>query len=120
LTQSLTGKRVLLVEDEAIIALAIEDMLREIGCEVVGPALDVTRGEQLAKDAALDAAVLDINLGGRMSHSIAQILRARRLPFCFSTGYASAEIPAGFESIQVLQKPYDIASLRSALVQLLS
>ncbi|MGE5563477.1 MAG: response regulator [Bacillota bacterium] len=117
---SLAGIRVLVVEDEAIIALAIEDMLIELGCQIVGPALSVDAAARLASGEALDAAVLDINLRGETSRPVAEILRGRDVPFCFSTGYESADVPDGFESVPLLRKPYTSDSLGAMLRMLLS
>jgi DNA-binding response OmpR family regulator len=113
------GLRVLVVEDEAIIALAIEDMLAELGFEVVGPALTLSEAERLASVEALDAAVLDINLDGKSSEPVARALCDRRIPFCFSTGYESADVPGGFEAVPLLRKPYRSESLGSVLHRLL-
>jgi CheY-like chemotaxis protein len=118
LGDGLAGRRIFLVEDEAIIALAIEDMLIALGCAVVGPALSVREAEGLAREAALDGAVLDINLGGASSGPIAAILRQRAIPFCFSTGYGSAELPAEFGEVPLLQKPYSTESLAAVLRRL--
>lgn len=116
--QSLQNHRILLVEDEVIIALAIEDMLVNLGCEVVGPAYSLTAGQELAASESLDAAVLDINLGGESSDPIARTLQRRHVPFCFSTGYGSSAVPSGFEDRPILQKPYTLQSLARALEEL--
>ena len=109
-----------MVEDEAIIALAIEDMLAELGCETVGPALTLSEAARLATHEPIDAALLDINLAGQSSEPVARTLRGRQIPFCFSTGYESADVPAGFEAIPVLRKPYTSDSLGAALNGLLA
>jgi len=108
------------VEDEAIIALAIQDMLEQLGCMAVGPALTLQAGKQLAAVEEIDAAVLDINLSGDSSHAVAQTLRDRVIPFCFSTGYGSADVPRDFVDVPVLKKPYTCESLAAVLAQLLS
>lgn len=110
----------LVVEDEAIIALAIEDMLRELGCEVAGTAMTLGVAEEIAREEAFDAAVLDINLNGDTSEVVAETLRSRGIPFCFSTGYGSADVPLGFEDVPLLQKPYNAASLAAVLERLLA
>ncbi len=117
---ALAGRRILIVEDEAIIALAIEDMLAELQCQTVGPAMTLLAAEALARTEALDAGVLDLNLGGDSSQSVAEILRERGIPFCFSTGYGSADIPQGFIETPLLQKPYAADDLGGLLAQLIS
>lgn len=115
---SLPNRRILVVEDEVIIALAIEDMLIQIGCDVVGPAYSVSAGQKLAASEAMDAAVLDINLGGQTSDAVAQTLQSRGIPFLFSTGYGSSAVPNGFEDRPVLQKPYTLETLGRALEEI--
>lgn len=116
----IAGKRVLLVEDEAILAMSVEDMLHDLGCVVIGPALSKDDAQRLATEAELDAAVLDINLGDGDSGVIAEILMRRGVPFCFSTGYGTAGVPEGFSGVPVLAKPYTSSSLSTALQQLLA
>jgi CheY-like chemotaxis protein len=115
---ALGNRRILLVEDEVIVALGIEDMLAELGCTVVGPAYSVESGRAIAATEQIDAAVLDINLGGTVSEPIAQLLAERGVPFCFSTGYGSAVVPAEFRDRPVLQKPYTKAQLAAVLLTL--
>ena len=116
----LVGSRVLLVEDEAILAMSIEDMLRDLGCEVVGPALSLAEARALAEKEKIDAAVLDINMGEGFSYEVAEMLRARNVPFCFSTGYGSAGPEPRFVDVPVLPKPYSQQSLAAVLDELLS
>jgi CheY-like chemotaxis protein len=110
----------LLVEDEAILAMSAEDMLHDLGCVVVGPALSRDEAQRFAAEAELDAAVLDINLGDGDSRGIAETLTRRHVPFCFSTGYGTAGVPDGFAAVPVLAKPYTSSSLSDALQQLLA
>lgn len=111
--------RVLVVEDEAIIALAIEDMLAELGCNAVGPALTAEAAKRHAQSDEFDAAVLDINLRGESSEGVAWALRDRGVPFCFSTGYESGDVPSGFEAVPLLRKPYTAENLGAVLNRLL-
>jgi CheY-like chemotaxis protein len=83
-------KRVLVVEDEMTIALLIEDMLTDLGHEVVGLAMRLPQAMELAATAIVDLAILDVNLDGRMSFPVADLLSARGVPFVFATGYGSA------------------------------
>lgn len=115
----LSGKRVLILEDEAILAMCIEDMLQDLGCIAVGPAFSIAHGQALAASEPLDAAVLDINMGSGTSFAVAETLRARSVPFCFATGYGSAGVPQDYAGVPVLPKPYTQASLAGILVRLL-
>jgi CheY-like chemotaxis protein len=116
----LRGKRVLLVEDEPIIAMSVEDMLFDLGCVVVGPALSATAAEELARNEQLDAALLDINMGDGASFPVASILQGRRIPFSFATGYGRPGVPADLSRVPVLAKPYTKESLAEALRTLLT
>ncbi len=108
-------KRVLLVEDEALVAMLVEDFLTELGCDVVGPAMRLEPGLQMAATADVDFAVLDINLAGKYSFPIAQVLRERGIPFLFASGYGVAGLAEGFETTPVLQKPFDRRELEKAV-----
>jgi CheY-like chemotaxis protein len=96
---------VLVVEDEPILAMALEDMLADLGCEVIGPASRLQPALRLAGEAQVDAAILDINLHGEHSHAVADLLRARAVPMLFATGYGSA-CSDRFDDVPVLAKPY--------------
>ena len=115
----LEGKRVLLAEDEAILAMSVEDMLTHLGCTVVGPALSASEARTLAEREPLDGAVLDINLGEGATFAIAHILKARHVPICFATGYGRAVLPAEYRDVPVLQKPYTELALAEMLQDLL-
>lgn len=110
----LAGKRVLVVEDEPIVAMMIEDMLTEMGAEVVGPASTLDRALALAAANELDAALLDVNLGDERSHGVARLLAERKVPFVFATGYGDAGSDA-FADAAVIQKPYREEQLAAVL-----
>ena len=116
----LTGKRVLVAEDEPILAMSVEDMLTGFGCEVVGPALSAAHATALARDELLDLALLDINMGDQPSYAIAWLLRSKGVPFCFATGYGAAGVPAELSDAPVLTKPYTEQALARVLQQLVS
>jgi len=100
--------RVLVVEDNWLIAETISEMLERCGCEVVGPAPDLDSGLTLLENAQLDGALLDVNLSGTMSFPVATALEARGVPFVFLTGYDAGTIfPAEFRTIRRLSKPCD-------------
>jgi CheY-like chemotaxis protein len=112
------GRRILLVEDEVIVAMMIEDMLVQLGCDVVGPAARLDEALALAKSSRIDAAVLDVNLAGEMSYPVANELLRRGVPFVFSTGY---EAPRnGFSDCLYIQKPFEERELARALASALS
>ena len=113
----LAGKRILVVEDEALVAMLLEDILADFGCEVVGPAMRLDEGLELARMNGLDAAILDINLGGERSYPIADILDAKRVPLIFVTGYGHSGRPG--KEDRVLQKPYRSPQLAAALADML-
>src|SRR3712207_2012089 len=92
-----TTCRVLFVEDEAIVSMLIEDMLLDLGVEVVGPASRIDEAMALARDAEVEAAVLDINIGGQLTYPVADILRARGIPVIFATGYGAAALPERYQ-----------------------
>lgn len=116
----LEGRRVLLVEDEAVIAFAVEDMLTDIGCVVVGPAYRLDTACALAKAEELDAAILDVNLNDERSYAAASILRLRGIPFVFATGYAESGVDWGDGLAPVIAKPYHREALAQALADLLA
>jgi CheY-like chemotaxis protein len=107
------GLRVLVVEDEPVVAMYLEDILQEIGCVTIGPASRLCDGLALAEAGGLDAAILDINLGNERSTAIAELLRARAVPFAFASGYGAA--PEGFEGPPLIEKPYREAEIIAAL-----
>jgi CheY-like chemotaxis protein len=112
-------KRILIVEDEPIVALALQDMLEDLGYEVVGPAFRETAALTLAASETIDAAILDVNMGDGDSYGVARRLRGRGIPYLFATGYGREGLEAGHEDIPVLQKPYRDAQVEAALRGLL-
>jgi CheY-like chemotaxis protein len=113
------SKRVLVVEDEAFLALLMADQVSELGYRVVGPACTMPEARCLAQMAPIDGALLDLNLHGVLSHEIADILSRRKIPFAFITGYD--EPPAGaYTDIDVLHKPYELISLARAIEDMLT
>ena len=109
------GTRVLLVEDEAIIAMTVEDMLEALGCETVATATTLREALAVAETASFDLALLDINLNGDESLPVAARLRARGLPFVFTTGYGPSGAGAAFADVPLVTKPFDLSDLASAI-----
>ena len=102
---------ILVVEDEALVAVEISHILREEGFQVVGPTARVEEALHLLNDVGCDAAVLDIQLGRETSELIASVLTARDTPFVAVSGYSRDQCPRGFENVALLTKP-----LRSELL----
>jgi DNA-binding response OmpR family regulator len=107
------------LEDEPLVAMLLEEMLLDAGCIVVGPACSIAEGTRLAESEPLDAAVLDVNVNGEMSESVAAVLRSRRIPYAYATGYGSS--PEGHRDgdVPVLQKPYPAGKLEIVLRELI-
>ena len=115
-TPDLAGRRVLVVEDEMMIAMLVEDMLADLGCSVVGPAHALDTALDLARsELNLDVALLDVNLGGQPVFAVADALRAKGVPAVFSTGYGDAGLREVDRGAQVLQKPFRAGDLARAL-----
>jgi CheY-like chemotaxis protein len=114
------GRRVFLVEDEMFVAWLLEDMLADLGCEVVGPASSVNQALAMIDAEAIDAAVLDVNLNGQMSYPIADALAARGVPFVLSTGYDKDTLRDDYRTFPVLQKPIRRSELSETLAILLT
>lgn len=117
---TLSGRRILVVEDEMVVAWLLEDMLGDLGYAVVGPASRVDQALALLDAEAIDAAVLDVNLNGQESYPVAAALAARRVPFVFSTGYNKDSLTDDYKGFPALQKPFERAKLAEMLTTLLS
>lgn len=101
----------MLVEDEGGVALLLEDMLEELGCEVVASVARISRAMDAARSQSFDFAILDVNLAGETSFDLARLLLDRGTPFVFSTGYGASGLPADLASCPVLSKPFTLDSL---------
>jgi PAS domain S-box-containing protein len=104
--------RVLLVEDEALVAMMIQETLVEFGFEVLGPVSTASEALAAARERHIDAAVLDINLGDGLVYTVAEILAKRGVPFVFVTGYDAESVDSRFDGIPILQKPIERESLQ--------
>jgi CheY-like chemotaxis protein len=111
--------KILIVEDEMMIAMMIEDMLDDLGCAVAGTATKPSEALDIIAAEPIDAAILDINLNGHNSYSIAAALEQRGVPFMFSTGYGSFAVEERFRACPVLQKPFRQEDLQTALTAML-
>lgn len=117
---SLVGKKVFVVEDEALVLMDLEDLLRDLGCEIVASAASLDEALATAGEVGCDAAILDVNLAGRSIGPVADRLAGRGIPFLFATGYGPASLPASHGACGVVAKPYTASDLRAALSAILS
>ncbi|MBN8913004.1 MAG: response regulator [Rhizobiales bacterium] len=109
---ALPGKKILVVEDEPLVALLLADYLQEAGCTVVGPAYDVTTALRLFDHESPDAAVLDINLGrAETSAPVADVLERAGIPFIYATGYGAAALRMKDKHKPRIDKPFDKQNL---------
>ena len=109
-----------MVEDEFLVAMDIELMLRELGCEVLGPLAELESALRAAGEETLDVALLDVNIAGEPVTAVAEALAERALPFVFCTGYQAENLPSRYPAAPILTKPFQIADLRSALERALA
>jgi CheY-like chemotaxis protein len=116
----LSGRRILVVEDEMLVLMMIEDMLADHSCEQVTVAATTQQALALIGAQDFDAAMLDMNLGGAMTYSVADALGVRGVPFAFSTGYSGHEIRDGYRDRPVLKKPFEDRDLLKILLRMLS
>jgi len=113
---NLNGKRILVLEDEALVAFALEDMLIDLKCDVVGPVFDVAEGEALARVEVIDCAILDVRLKDGTCHSVAQVLDERRIPYLIASGLDDPDdLPNAKGS---LGKPYRCSDVEAELAKL--
>lgn len=115
--ERMPGRRLLVVEDEYMIAMELVSTLEELGAEVVGPAASVEDALALVGSDGdrLDAAVLDINLRDERVYPVADALAARGVPFVFATGYDATAIPPAYAATPRCEKPVDKARLARLL-----
>ena len=116
--QTIAGRRILVVEDEFLLASALADMLENRGAEVIGPTTSVQAIELIERTDRLDGALLDVNLRGEISFAVADALAGRGVPFAFTTGYDASEIPPRFAHVPCHQKPFDARRVVKELVNL--
>jgi CheY-like chemotaxis protein len=114
----LEGKRILIVDDEFMIALMAEEMVRDFGATPVGPAASIEEALSFAKSGGFDAALLDVNLNGVASEVVARELKRLNIPFVLVTGYG--RVSWADSDTLVLPKPYDGRAISRALTELLS
>jgi PAS domain S-box-containing protein len=111
-----TGNRVLLVEDEILVAMMMRDILTELGFSVIGPFSRVAEAMVAAVHDEFDAGIIDINLGGEFVYPVADVLVARKIPFVFITGYGVESIDGRFANVPIMKKPIQRQVLQSLFV----
>lgn len=119
--EALKGRRILVVEDESLVAMLLETILEDMGCETVGPVSNVAEAVGLVDGGEpLHGALLDVNVAGVEVFPVAAALEARGLPFVFSTGYGEGGLPDEWKGRITLQKPFTEAAVEEALARALS
>jgi len=113
------GRSILVVEDEMMVLMNIEGVLKDHGCTCVAAAATVDQALAVLNTQSFDAAVLDVNLDGTISHPVADDLSARGIPFVVSTGYGHLALDGNYKNQPVLIKPYRDEALLNALTQLM-
>jgi DNA-binding response OmpR family regulator len=115
-----TGKdrrplRVLVVEDEFLVALSLEEDLRALGCVIVGPYTTLADATAAAGRERFDLAILDVNLNGEMAYPLFDEMIARRAPTLLLSGYGKSSLPARFRDLPQIEKPYDPRALARSI-----
>ena len=113
--QPLKGLRVAVVEDETLVAILLEDMLLELGCDVVWTAHRVSKALDLVAQSAPEAGVLDVNIAGDEVYPVAQALAERNIPFIFTTGYGTRGLIDAWRGRPIVQKPFQVEHLSEGL-----
>jgi CheY-like chemotaxis protein len=117
----LRDRRILIVEDEFLIAMSLQDVLETAGSVVVGPVNSVDKAIQtIDSEPHIDGAVLDVNLGGVHSYPVADMLIARKIPFLFTSGYEDDVLRTRYSQIKCCTKPYLFPAVEEALIEVMS
>jgi two-component SAPR family response regulator len=112
-----TGNRVLLVEDEILVAMMMRDILSDLGFSVIGPFSRLSEAMVAAVHNEIDAGIVDINLGGEFVYPVADVLVARGIPFVFVTGYGVESIEGRFGSVPIIKKPVQRQALQKIFIR---
>lgn len=114
----LTGQRILIVEDQAILAFEMRALLQQLGCDVVGPVATLAQALEAARTEPLDGAILDVNLDGELIYPVADILRERHVSFLLATGFGIEALPQRFLRSPILEKPFVFDALERMAAKL--
>lgn len=112
------AKRILVIEDEMMVAMGLEMALEDAGYKVVGPFGRLDQALDAARNGQMDLALLDVNVRGETIFPVAEVLAARNIPFAFLTGYGREMLPDGFRTGQVLTKPFQADRLLATVQSL--
>ena len=120
-SSALRDRRILVVEDEYLIAMNLQDGLENVGSVVLGPVPSVEKAiKKIESEPHIDAAVLDVNLGGALAYPVADMLVARKIPFVFTSGYEDATLRSRYSGVKNCPKPYLFQAIEEALVEAMS
>jgi CheY-like chemotaxis protein len=118
---TLRDRRILVVEDEYLIAMNLQDGLENAGSVVLGPVPSVEKAiKKIESEPHIDAAVLDVNLGGALAYPVADLLVARKIPFVFTSGYEDNVLRSRYSGVKNCPKPYLFQAIEEALVEAMS
>jgi CheY-like chemotaxis protein len=118
---TLRDRRILVVEDEYLIAMNLQDGLENAGSVVLGPVPSVEKAiKKIESEPHIDAAVLDVNLGGALAYPVADLLVARKIPFVFTSGYEDNVLRSRYPGVKNCPKPYLFQAIEEALVEAMS
>ncbi len=110
-----TNFQVLVVEDEGMVAMLLEDMLSDLGHQVVATVGSIERATELVANTSFDLAILDVNLNGHHTYPLAETLQQRGIPFVFATGYGRSGLETKWKDTPVLQKPFTEQDLQRVI-----
>ncbi|HDZ72644.1 MAG TPA: response regulator [Aurantimonas coralicida] len=115
-SRDMKGLKIFVVEDESLVAMQLEDMLFDLGCEVVGLAMRLNGAhEMIDSGIKVDLAILDVNVAGEKVYPVAARFRQAGVPIVFATGYGRAGIEEEWQSCPVLQKPYTEQQIETSI-----
>jgi DNA-binding NtrC family response regulator len=120
LIKNSTCAHILIIEDEFMMALMLEEMLKDLGYSISGKIGNIDSALLQIQNTAFDAVILDVNLDGHMTYQLADFFIDKKIPFLFSTGYAQESILNQYAGYMTLQKPYTREQLKTHLEKLLS
>lgn len=110
--------RVLVVEDESLVAMFLEDVLEDLGHQMLGPYSRIDAALPAARNEAFDVAILDVNVNGQAIFPVAEVIAARNIPFIFSTGYGQKSLPEEYRARPTLDKPFLPGDVEAVLAKL--
>ena len=117
----LRDRRILVVEDEYLVAMSLAEALQDAGSIVLGPVPSVDKAiEQIESEPHIDGAVVDVNLGGLLAYPVADLLIAKRIPFVFTSGYEDNLLRDRYSQVKNCAKPYLFTAMEEALVEAMS